>query len=260
MSVLLVIPARYASTRYEGKPLVPLTGATGVTKPLIQRTWEAALKAGGVDRVVVATDDERIYKVSEGFGAEVIMTPASCENGTERCAAVLELVGSGHDIVLNLQGDAPLTPHWFIEALIEELIGDEDVQAATPVLKANAATRASFVADRSAGRIGATTAVFARNRDALYFSKEILPHGPGESETFHHVGLYGFREVALKRYVDFGVGPLELAEGLEQLRFLENGIAMRCVIVQDRCQPFWEVNNPEDLPIVETMLAKVGLP
>ncbi|MEN8842010.1 MAG: 3-deoxy-manno-octulosonate cytidylyltransferase, partial [Octadecabacter sp.] len=113
MSVLVVIPARYASTRYPGKPLVKLRGASGDAKSLIQRSWEAAQEVQGADRVVVATDDDRIKDAAEAFGAEVVMTSTEWQNGTERCAEALDALGGGYDIVVNLQGDAPLTPAWF---------------------------------------------------------------------------------------------------------------------------------------------------
>ncbi|MEP2846618.1 MAG: NTP transferase domain-containing protein, partial [Alphaproteobacteria bacterium] len=121
MSVLIVIPARYASTRYPGKPLVALTGATGQKQSLIERSWRAASAVSGVDRVVVATDDDRIREAAEGFGAEVVMTSEACANGTERCAEAHAALGGGYDIVVNLQGDAPLTPHWFVEGLVQGL-------------------------------------------------------------------------------------------------------------------------------------------
>ncbi len=118
MGVLVVIPARFASARYPGKPLVDLCGATGEAKSLVHRSWDAAMAVTGVDRVVIATDDDRIKDAAEAFGAEVIMTSQSCQNGTERCAEALDVLGGGYDIVVNLQGDAPLTPAWFIEDLI----------------------------------------------------------------------------------------------------------------------------------------------
>ena len=132
MSVLIVIPARYASTRYPGKPLVALKGADGASRTLVQRSWEAACKVGGADRVVVATDDGRIRDHAEGFGAEVVMTSESCRNGTERCAEAHATLGGGYDIVVNLQGDAPLTPHWFVEDLIAGLRADSGADIALP--------------------------------------------------------------------------------------------------------------------------------
>jgi 3-deoxy-manno-octulosonate cytidylyltransferase (CMP-KDO synthetase) len=121
MSVLIVIPARYASSRYPGKPLVELTGATGTAKTLIQRSWEAAMDVTGVDRVVVATDDARIRDAAEAFGAEVVMTSENCRNGTERCAEAAASLNDKYEIIVNLQGDAPLTPAWFIEDLVAGL-------------------------------------------------------------------------------------------------------------------------------------------
>ena len=126
MSVLIAIPARYASTRYPGKPLVALEGASGESKSLIQRSWEAAMFVPGVSRVVVATDDDRIESSAKSFGAEVIMTSSECKNGTERCAESLEQLDEDVEIIVNLQGDAPLTPSWFIEDLVAGLIEELD--------------------------------------------------------------------------------------------------------------------------------------
>ena len=228
MPVLLVIPARYASARYPGKPLVELTGATGEARSLIRRSWEAAMAVAGVDRVVVATDDDRIADAARGFGAEVAMTSSACRNGTERCAEVARAL-PGYDIVVNLQGDAPLTPPWFVSALIEAMQADPSRMIATPVLRCDAAALAGFLEDRRHGRVGATTAVFDRSGRALYFSKEVIPYtgrplGPGEAiPVFHHVGVYAYRPAALAAYPDWPIGPLETWEGLEQLRFMETG-------------------------------------
>ena len=112
MSVVVFIPARYASIRYPGKPLVELTGATGVSRTLIQRSWEAAQAVSGVDGVYVLTDDDRIAEAARGFGAEVLMTSGNARNGTERCAEGLAQLDTDPDVVVNLQGDAPLTPAW----------------------------------------------------------------------------------------------------------------------------------------------------
>ena len=140
MSVLIAIPARFASTRYPGKPLAELKGATGQSLSLIERSWRAACAVNGVDRVVVATDDNRIKDAAEAFGAEVVMTSTECANGTERCAEAHAALGGGFDIVVNLQGDAPLTPHWFVESLVQGLISAPDAEIATPVLRCDGAT------------------------------------------------------------------------------------------------------------------------
>ena len=264
MSVLVAIPARYASSRYPGKPLVALKGATGQSRSLIERSWRAAMDVQGVDRVVVATDDDRIRDAAEGFGADVVMTSDRWRNGTERCAEVVEILGD-HELVVNLQGDAPLTPAWFIEALIEAMRADETADIATPVLRCDGAALNGFLADRKAGRVGGTTAVFGRENHALYFSKEVIPFtsqtyaDDAETPVFHHVGVYAYRAEPLRAYPDWPVGPLEQLEGLEQLRFLENGRNVLCVEVAARDRQFWELNNPEDVPKLERMMAEMGM-
>ncbi len=263
MSVLIAIPARFASTRYPGKPLVELKGATGVSMTLIERSWRAAMAVDGVDRVVVATDDDRIRSASEAFGAEVVMTSTSCQNGTERCAEVLEHLGD-HDIIVNLQGDAPLTPAWFVEALVEGLKSSADADVATPVLRCDGAALNGFLQDRKAGRVGGTTAVFDQSMQAMYFSKEVIPFttqaydDAAETPVFHHVGVYAYRPEALRVYPTWSPGPLEQLEGLEQLRFMEHGKRVLCVEVEARDRQFWELNNPEDVPRLERMMADMG--
>ncbi len=267
MAVLLVIPARYASSRYPGKPLAELRGATGEARSLIRRSWDAAREVPAVDRVLVATDDDRIAAHARGFGAEVAMTPDTCRNGTERCAVVARELGAGpNDIVVNLQGDAPLTPPAFVSALIEALEADPERQMATPVLRCDAEALAGFLEDRRHGRVGATTAVFDRTGRALYFSKEVVPYtgrplGPGETiPVFHHVGVYAYRPGPLAAYPDWPVGPLETWEGLEQLRFMENEVPVHCVEVEARGRAFWELNNPTDIPRIEAILRQLDLP
>jgi 3-deoxy-manno-octulosonate cytidylyltransferase (CMP-KDO synthetase) len=265
MSVLVVIPARYASTRYPGKPLVGLTGAGGDTRSLIERSWRAAGQVAGVDRVVVATDDDRIRDAAQGFGAEVVMTSPDCRNGTERCAEAHAELGGGFDIVVNLQGDAPLTPHWFVEDLVHGLRADRAAQVATPVLRCDGRALNGFLDDRRAGRVGGTTAVFGTANHALYFSKEVIPFTgerydeDAETPVFHHVGVYAYRPAPLGAYPDLAPGPLEGLEGLEQLRFLEHGHAILCVEVAAGGRQFWELNNPEDVPRIEAMMAEMGM-
>ncbi len=264
MTVLVVIPARFASTRYPGKPLVALRGAGGATRSLIQRSWDAAQSVKGVDRVVVATDDRRIKDAAEAFGAEVVMTSEDCQNGTERCAEALDALGGGYDIVVNLQGDAPLTPAWFIEDLVRDLAAHPVAEVATPVLRTEGRALRGFLEDRLAGRVGGTTAVFGADHNALYFSKEVIPYtgqtyaDDAETPVFHHVGVYAYRPSALAAYPRWPTGPLEQLEGLEQLRFLEQGRHVLCVEVAARGRQFWELNNPEDVPRIEAMLKDMG--
>lgn len=265
MSILIAIPARYESTRYPGKPLAMLTGADGVAKSLIQRSWEAALGVQGVDQVVVATDDVRIRDAVHAFGADVVMTSSNCANGTERCAEAHAALGGDFDIIVNLQGDAPLTPNWFVEDLISDLEADTSADIATPVLRCDAEALNGFLDDRANGRVGGTTAVFDVNRHALYFSKEVIPftakrYDDGEATpVFHHVGVYAYRSKALNAYASWDSGPLESLEGLEQLRFLENGRQILCTEVNARGRKFWELNNPEDVSRIESMMRDMGM-
>ncbi len=264
MSVLICIPARYPSQRFPGKPLAMLTGATGEARSLIERTWRAAQQVEDEARIVVATDDDRIREASEAFGAEVVMTSSECRNGTERCAEAMEALGGGFEIVVNLQGDAPLTPPWFVSDLIAGLRDAPESGMATPVLRCDGAALRGFLHDRKDGRVGGTTAVFGADHHALYFSKEVIPFTAADyaddapTPIFHHVGVYAFRSEALFAYPTWPVGPLEELEGLEQLRFLEQGRSVLCVEVDARGMPFWELNNPSDIPKIEAMLAETG--
>ena len=264
--IVIIIPARYASSRFDGKPLALLTGATGARKSLIQRSWETACDVPGVDSIFVATDDGRIAQAVYEFGGKVIMTSDSCRNGTERVAEALKGLTTPADIIVNFQGDAPLTPPWFITALIEEMKRDRTVQMATPVLQCDGHTLNMFLEDRSNGRVGGTTAVFDQNWDALYFSKEVLPfmdkaYAPAAiTPAYHHVGAYAYRPRTLEEYVGWSEGSLEQLEGLEQLRFLEQAVKVRCVLVEGKGRVFWELNNPVDVVRIEGVLKQNGWP
>ncbi len=265
MSFLIVIPARFASSRYPGKPLVSLVGATDQGKSLIQRSWEAARSVADVSRVVVATDDTRICAACEQFGAEVVMTSKEAANGTARVAEAYQILGQQHDIVVNLQGDAPLTPPWFVTELVHSLRERPDAQVATPVLRTDGRALSGFRHDLEMGRVGGTTVVFDHKRNGIYFSKQVIPHtfetyGDDEpTPVWHHVGCYAYRPDALAAYANREAGPLETLEGLEQLRFLEHGIPILCVEVESKGQAFWELNNPQDKPKIEAMLRKMGI-
>ncbi|WP_312525491.1 manno-octulosonate cytidylyltransferase [Paracoccus sp. (in: a-proteobacteria)] len=264
MSVVIVIPARYQSSRYPGKPLVELKGASGQALSLIRRSWQAAKSVSGIDRVLVATDDARIRDHAEAFGAEVVMTSPEARNGTERCAEAISNLGINPEIVVNLQGDAPLTPAWFVEDLVQGLRGDASADLATPVLRCNGQMRADLIADRTAGRVGGTTAVFGHDMRGMYFSKEVIPFAAGDfaadapTPVFHHVGVYAYRPAALAEYPGWGEGRTEVLEGLEQLRFLERGRKVLCVEVEARGREFWELNNPSDVAKIEEMMLRMG--
>lgn len=266
MSVVCVIPARFASTRYPGKPLAQLRGATGQSRSLIERSWRAAQEVAEFDRVLVATDDDRIADAARAFGAEVAMTSTKARNGTERCAEVLAQLDTTPELVVNLQGDAPLTPPWFLSDLVAGLRAAPGFDVATPVLRCDGETLAALKADRAAGRVGGTTAVFGQDGLGLYFSKEVIPFTAGtyapEAQTpvYHHVGVYAYRPDALARYPSIPEGGLEREEGLEQLRFLEAGLRVLCVQTESRGRKFWELNNPEDIDRIEDMMAAMGMP
>lgn len=264
MSVAVVVPARFASTRYPGKPLAPLRGAHGEAKPLIRRTYEAASAVPGVARVVVATDDGRVAEAARECGAEVAMTPESCANGTERCAAALPMLGADVDVVVNLQGDAPLTPPHFVTALVAAL-ADPAVEVATPALRCPPELQRRLLADQAQGRVGGTTVAVDAVGDALYFSKAVIPHVPparlGDPALplFFHVGVYAYRPAALGAYAAARPSALEELEGLEQLRFLDRRVPVRVVEVDPAGHDIWELNNPEDVPVIEAALARRGI-
>ena len=265
MCMLTVIPARYESVRYPGKPLVKLRGANGECKSLIRRTWDVACQIRNASKVVVATDDNRIRKECEGFGAEVVMTSSECRNGTERCAEAHAALGGEHDIVVNLQGDSPLTPHWFVDAIVDGLISDPEAEMSTPVLKCDGQSLSSFRTDRTRGLVGGTTVVFNHEFHALYFSKEIIPYTTLSYEerdptpVYHHVGVYAYRAGSLAEYRSWKPGILEELEGLEQLRFLERNRKILCVEVHARGRKFWELNNSDDVERIETFMLQMGM-
>ena len=261
MKTVIIIPARFSSVRYPGKPLVKLSVGNGIQKSLIQLSWEAANRVKNVDEVFVATDDKRIRVEAEYFGANVIMTSKKCKNGTERCAEALKTINFTGDVVVNFQGDAPLTPEWFVEDLIRTFEKDPNTHMATPVLRLDEGSLEEFRLDRRSGRVGGTTVVFDKNYNALYFSKELIPffnkkniRQREESPVFHHVGVYAYRSDTLLKYNSWKESNLEVLEGLEQLRFLENACSIKCVIVDSRGRTFWELNNPEDVSRIEKVI------
>lgn len=193
------------------------------------------------------------------------MTPPECRNGTERCAAALEVLGDDlGDMIINLQGDAPLTPSAILPPLVDALASDETAAMATPAVPCSITLYQHLRRDQAAGRSGGTTVVFDKRLRALYFSKQVLPHRPADDALAHrqvhlHLGVYAYRPSALREYTASPPTMLELAEGLEQLRFLESGAAVRIVPF---APPSWdciELNNPGDVPAIEAVLAQRGI-
>jgi 3-deoxy-manno-octulosonate cytidylyltransferase (CMP-KDO synthetase) len=264
MESVILIPARYQSSRFPGKPLVDLRGASGSAKPLIQRSVEAARRVAGVSGVFVTTDDERIADACAGFGVGVIMTSPDCRNGTERCAEALAQLHNP-ELVINFQGDALLTPPGFVEALIARMANDRDALVATPAMRLRSEEVRVLQAEEAAGRVGGTTVVTDAQGYALYFSKRLIPHLPERaldaemSPVRLHVGVYAYRPEALEHYAATSVSELEQLEGLEQLRFLAAGVRVGVVDVATPPFALRELNNPEDVAPIEQALAEAGL-
>ena len=241
--VLAVIPARFASTRFPGKPLVDLGG-----KPMIQRTYERVMSVAGWHRVIIATDDLQIKLVAEGFGAEVIMTRADHVSGTDRCAEVLKIVGGDIDYVVNIQGDEP-----FIEpAQLVELI--EGFKSKAPIL-----TLIKRIQDsETLFSVNIPKVVKNAAGEALYFSRQTIPFLRGIDHSawltshvfFKHIGLYAYRADVLKEISQLKPSPLELAESLEQLRWLENGYVIQTIETQFETVG---IDSPADLEKIKKM-------
>lgn len=245
--------------------MVPLRGATGHSKSLIQRSWECAVAVPNCSGVWVATDDERIAAEVENFGGQVVMTSPDCANGTERCADAIDRLEGVPDLVVNLQGDAPLSPSWIVNQLVERLVSDPEAVMATPAVRCSSSVYGHLKADESAGRVGGTTAVFNRSNRALYFSKRVIPFLPSVTAEqcvlpiFLHLGLYAYRAAALRAYNDAAASELEVLEGLEQLRFLDLGLPVSVVQIDELDWDSVELNNPSDVGVIERVLAERGI-
>jgi len=237
--VLGVIPARFASTRFPGKPLALLAG-----RPMLQWVWEACARASRLDDLVVATDDERIAVAARAFGARVCMTRSDHPSGTDRLAEVA--LAEAADILVNIQGDEPLMRPEIIDATVAPLLEDAALLCATPVTAFR--DEAEFLSADTA------KVVVDSRGEALYFSRAPIPHMrdgvlPLE-RALKHVGLYVYRRELVLRFASLHSG-LEELEKLEQLRLLENGISVRTVRVD--YQPLG-VDRPEDLARAEALL------
>lgn len=258
----IIIPARLASTRFPAKPLAPLLGPDGLRRPALNYTWDAACAAarrlGQHAYCVVATDDVSIADYAKEAGMNVVMTPSECRNGTERCAAALERLDEEFDMVINLQGDAPLTPANFVEAVVKRLDMYPHLSAATVAVAASLAVLHHLQSDAAAGRVGGTTVVCNNAGDAIYFSKSIIPYiAPGAAprdSVLLHLGLYAYRPSALKNYASMEPSPLEAQEGLEQLRFIESNLPVGVAICAPAPWEMIELNNPSDVPLIEAEL------
>lgn len=265
MKTVILIPARFASTRYPGKPLVDLKGKGGSSKPLIQRSYEAAARVPGIAAVHVVTDDDRIAEAVRGFGGSALMTSEYCRNGTERCAEALDQLDADVEVVVNFQGDALLTPPGFVTALVGQLDISPDSMLATPAMRQRSDEVRRLQAEEAAGRVGGTSVVVDTEGRALYFSKKLIPYLPDGALDQElapvrlHIGVYAYRRAALVTYVTTPPTELEMLEGLEQLRFLVAGVPIDVVEVATPSFTLRELNNPEDVSPIEDALAMAGL-
>lgn len=260
-SVVIIIPSRYGSTRLKGKPLAMVAGKT-----LIQRVWTIADAVAGVAGVHVATDDERIADHVRGFGGQAIMTPATCENGTERVLAAARTLDPAPSIVVNFQGDAALTPPWVLQGLVDGMRRDPGVKMATAAVKLCWSRYQELLRSKAGGEVGGTTVTFDRAGNALYFSKSVIPFvrsdapqaGTDAVPVYRHIGIYAYRFDTLRRYLTLEPGPLERAEKLEQLRALEHGIPVRVVEVDYQGRTHWAIDSPQDVVRVEDLIRSQG--
>ncbi|MDE6277679.1 MAG: 3-deoxy-manno-octulosonate cytidylyltransferase [Muribaculaceae bacterium] len=250
MKYIAIIPARYASTRFPGKPLAMIGG-----KPMIQRTYEAAAAALGAENTAVATDDTRIFEAVEAFGGRAVMTSAEHRSGTDRCREAYERLGSAAEIIINVQGDEPfLQPEQ-----LRQLISCFD-EAGTDI----ATLARSFDPTESYEKLedGNTPKVVCDAKGfALYFSRSVIPYVRGAEREerpacfpyLTHVGLYAFRAEVLKAVSSLPQCELELAESLEQLRWLHAGYKIRVAVTE---LPNIGIDTPADLEAAERMLSQ----
>jgi len=247
MKTLGIIPARYASTRFPGKPLANILG-----KPMIQRVYEQCKKCKSLTHVVVATDDKRIAEVVKKFGGDVVMTSPSHQSGTDRCAEAAKKIGSSYDCVINIQGDEPLIQPQQITTLIK-LFSKKTTRIGTLVKKTHSLNELQDVSE--------VKVTLNKNNEALYFSRSPIPFVRNHELSqwlanvsfYKHVGIYGYRTNTLKEIVRLPISKLEKAEQLEQLRWLENGYIV--TTAETKFESF-SVDIPDDIIVIEGRLKK----
>ncbi|XP_062090608.1 3-deoxy-manno-octulosonate cytidylyltransferase, mitochondrial-like [Humulus lupulus] len=245
--VVGIIPARFASSRFEGKPLVQILG-----KPMIQRTWERAKLAGSLDHIVVATDDDKIAECCRGFGADVIMTSVSCRNGTERCNEALQKLDKKYDIVVNIQGDEPLLEPEIIDGIVKALQDAPDAVFSTAVTSLK--PEDAFDPNR-------VKCVVDNRGYAIYFSRGLIPYNKSgkvnpQFPYLLHLGIQSYDSKFLKIYPELEPTPLQLEEDLEQLKVLENGYKMKVIMVDHEAHG---VDIPEDVEKIESLMRQKNL-
>ena len=253
----IIIPARYESSRFPGKPLAQINGLS-----MIERVWRIATSCQHADNVMIATDSDIIREHVEQFGAKAVMTDESCRTGTDRVAEAATHLQDDNAIIVSLQGDAVLTPPWIIDEVIRAMKQHPEVCLATPVVKLMGKSLHDFLEHKKVSPSSGTTAVFDLQFNALYFSKRPLPFDyaaqSDDAYLYRHIGLYGYRLKTLKQLQSLPQSPLEKQEKLEQLRALENGIPIRVVCVDYQGRSHGSVDTPHDVKVVEKIIAKEG--
>lgn len=236
MRFFVITPCRYASTRFPGKPLAVIAG-----KPMVQWVYENAVQSGA-ERVVVATDDQRIAEAVTGFGGEICMTRNDHQSGTDRLAEAVQTLELGaQDIVVNVQGDEPGMPVSVISQVAEALHNSESAVMATACWP--------IEDDREWEDPNAVKCVFGVDGEAIYFSRAPIPHPrnalPDQPQGYRHIGIYAYRAGFLQEFSAWSPTPLEKTESLEQLRVLEHGRRIQVVVAKDK--PGEGIDTPEDL-------------
>lgn len=257
MRAVIMIPARFGSTRLPGKPLALVKG-----RSVLHRLWSIAKSVNHIEEVYIATDDERIVLHAQSFGATVMMTPQTCQNGTERVWAAVEALSVKPDIILNLQGDAVLTPPWVIQDLLTTMLHEPTTLFATIATPLQWIDYEKMRAAKMRGEVGGTTVVFDKTSHALYFSKSLIPFLRNKTldplPIYRHIGLYAYRYATLKTYVNLPPTVLEQAEGLEPLRALENNIRIKVVPVDYRGRTHWAIDCLADIVEAERLIDQEG--
>ena len=256
MNVAIVIPARHASQRLPGKPLIEVAG-----RSLLRRAWTIARAVERTAGVWIATDDERIAAHARSFGADAVMTASDLATGTDRVRAALAQLPGRIDAVINLQGDAILTPPWVVQAMVDAFFADPEAGMVTAAVRLSRAALQEMIALKAQSPSSGTLVVMDQAGRALYFSKAIIPfvRDPAvEAPVHRHIGIYGYRADILARLASLPPTPLELAERLEQLRALESGIPIRVVVVDYRGRTHHSVDTEEDLAFAASVIAREG--
>ena len=264
MKTLIVIPARYSSTRFPGKPLANIAGQTMLSR-VVNIARFAIQNKPHID-LVVATDDARISNHCDEINVPSVITP-TCETGTDRALAAMQALDATPDFIINLQGDVPLMPPSFITALLDEIERDPSVSMLTPVTQLSWDDLDTLRHNKKTTPFSGTTAILNQHHNALWFSKNIIPAIRKEKELrllstqspiFRHIGLYAYSRDLLTQYVTWAPSHYEQLEGLEQLRVLEAGHLIRCVQVSATRPTLSGIDSPEDIGRAEALIHAHG--